>query len=35
VAATFAQGMQQDGKDLDQKSPHAWLQAGIRVELGP
>jgi hypothetical protein len=35
LAITFAQAMQQDGKDLEQKSPHAWVQAGIRVELGP
>jgi hypothetical protein len=35
VAATFAQGMSQDGKDIKQKSPHTWLQLGIRVELGP
>lgn len=34
VLATFAQGMQLDGKDLKRKSPHAWLQLGVRGELG-
>jgi hypothetical protein len=35
VLATFAQGMAQDGKDIKQKSPHAWFQLGLRAELGP
>jgi hypothetical protein len=34
LAATLAQGMQLDGKDLREKSPHAWLQLGFRAELG-
>jgi hypothetical protein len=33
VAATFAQGMTVDGKDVQDKSPHAWLQLGLRAEL--
>lgn len=34
VAATLARGMTQDGVDLDRKRTHAWLQVGIRAELG-
>jgi hypothetical protein len=34
LAGTFAQGMQQDGKDIKDKSPHVWVQLGFRVELG-
>lgn len=34
VAATLAQGMQQDGADIERKSPHFFFQLGVRVELG-
>ena len=34
LGGTFAQGMQQDGADIKDKSPHFWVQLGIRVELG-
>jgi hypothetical protein len=34
LLATFAQGMQQDGEDVQRKSPHLWLQLGVRGELG-
>jgi hypothetical protein len=33
LAATFAQGMQLDGKDVREKAPHAWFQLGLRAEL--
>jgi hypothetical protein len=35
VAATLAQAIEQDGKDIPQKSPHVWLQVGLRAELWP
>lgn len=34
LLVSFAQGMEQDGKDIKQKSPHGWIQLGFRVELG-
>lgn len=33
VAATFARAMTQDGKDIQDKRTHFWLQLGIRAEL--
>jgi hypothetical protein len=34
LLASFAQGIEQDGKDIKDKSPHAWIQLGLRVETG-
>lgn len=33
VGVALAQGMEQDGQDIKSKSPHAWLQVGIRAEV--
>lgn len=33
VGVALAQGMEQDGQDIKEKSPHAWLQVGIRAEV--
>lgn len=35
LAGTLAQGLELDGQDVKRKSPHVWLQVGLRAELWP